>query len=309
MNENPEIQSQSRLKICILGAKEKKQQDLWLIEEAKKRFAKVVYSRIPDVRVQGTEPYVKNLKLASFDCVFPRIPRTYRNYGYLITKLLHGRVYMPITPESVLITHDKFLTVLRLHEAGVPTATSGLGFTVDSMKHVLDDVQYPVVIKLVQGSLGKGVMFAESKSSAVPLLDTIEGLNEPIMIEEYIENPGEDIRALVIGDTIVAMKRKAQKDERRANIGAGGAGTKIILDEKKQDIALRTARALGLGIAGIDIIDSKRGPLVIEANVNVHFEGITAATEVNVAGAMMDYALEGTKRMKESAAGAAEKGA
>jgi ribosomal protein S6--L-glutamate ligase len=290
-------------RICIIGSKEKKAQDLWLIEEAGKRFSKVTYAKIPDIRIYNGEVYLKNVKLSGYDCVFPRVPRTYRSFGYLIAKLLEGKVYMPIVPESILIAHDKFLTLMRLQEHGIPTTTSYFGSSVESMKHVLEEIEYPVVIKLVQGSLGKGVMFAESKSSAVPLLDTIEGMKQPIMIEEFVENPGEDIRALVVGNRVIAsMKRKANKDEKRANIGSGGTAVKVKLTEKQEDIAIRTARALGLGIAGVDIIDSKQGPLIIEANVNVHFEGIAEITDVNLAGAMMDYALEGTKKFEKEGA-------
>ncbi len=284
------------MKICILGSREKTKQDLWLIEEARKRFEKVSYVQIPDIRIHEGEAYFKGGKLSEYDCVFPRIPRTYKNFGYVITKLLENRVFMPMTPESVIITHDKFLTLLKLEDANISIPVSYLSFTMESMKPVLGAIKYPLVIKLVSGSLGKGVMFAESKSSAVSLLDTVESMKQPIMVEEYIDNPGEDIRALVVGSEVVAaMKRIAEKGERRANIGAGGTGKKIRLSREMSDIAVRTAKALGLGIAGIDIIESKRGPLVIEANVNVHFEGITEATGVNVAAAMMDYAKKETE--------------
>ncbi|MBI4018885.1 MAG: RimK family alpha-L-glutamate ligase [Candidatus Aenigmarchaeota archaeon] len=279
------------MKICILGSREKKPQDLWLLEEAKKRFEKVTYAQIPDVRIQNGDPVLlKGTPLSSYDIVFPRIPRTYRNYGYVICKLLEGKTYMPITPESIIITHDKFLTLLKLEKAGIPTPLSYLSSTVKGMKPIIKSMKYPVVIKLLQGSLGKGVMFAESPSSALPILDTIEGMKQPIMLEEFVGNPGEDIRALVIGhDVPASMKRIAEKGERRANIGAGGTGKKIRLSQEMTKLAIRSAKALGLGIAGIDIIEGKKGPVVIEANVNVHFEGITHATGTNVAALMMDY--------------------
>jgi ribosomal protein S6--L-glutamate ligase len=287
------------VKICILGPKEKKQQELWLIEEAKKRFDKVTYAQIPDVRVHNSEAYVNGTKLSSYDCILPRIPRTYVMYGYLLAKLMEGRVSMPLIPESVVLSHDKFLTLLRLKKLGIPAPQSYLGFSTSVFKAILDKMQYPVVIKLVQGSLGKGVMFAESKSSAVPLLDTMEAMKQPIMVEEYIKNPGEDIRALVIGDEVIAMKRKAQEGEKRANIGIGGTGKKIKLSYEERKMALRSARALGLGIAGVDIIQGDKGPLVIEVNVNVHFEGITQATELNIAGMMLDYVKKEAEEFKK----------
>ncbi len=198
----------------------KKQQELWLIEEAKKRFDKVTYAEIPYVRIKNNEVYLKHTKLSDYDCVLPRIPRTYMNYGYLICKLLENRVFLPLKPESIITTHNKFLTLEVLDKAEIPIPKTYVALTRTAMMGVLDKIKYPVVIKLLYGSLGKGVMFAESRQSAIPLLDTMETVNKPFLVEEYIKNPGEDIRALVIGNSVAAaMRRKAGRGERRANIG------------------------------------------------------------------------------------------
>jgi ribosomal protein S6--L-glutamate ligase len=212
------------------------------------------------------------------------------NYGYLICKLLENKVFLPLKPEAIITTHNKFLTLEVLDREGIPIPKTYLTLTRNAMMGVLDKIKYPVVIKLLYGSLGKGVMFAESRQSAVPLLDTMETMNKPFLVEEYIKNPGEDIRALVIGNSVVAaMRRKAGRGEIRANIGVGGKGKKINLSPEIKDLAVKTAKALGLGITGVDIIMSEKGPLVIEANVNVHFEGITEATGVNIAEQMINY--------------------
>jgi ribosomal protein S6--L-glutamate ligase len=288
------------MKICIIGPKEMKDQERWLIEEAKKRFDKVTYAEIPDIRIHNNDVIYRNTNLANYDCVFPRVPRTYSSFGYIICKLLEGRTFMPIKPESIIITHNKFLTIMKLDRFQIPTPNSYLGFNTSVFNDVLDDVSYPIVIKLVAGSLGKGVMFAESKSTTMPLLDTIESMKQPIMLEEYIKNPGEDIRALVINGKVVAsMRRIAKEGEKRANIGIGGTAKKIDLPYEMRILATSTARALGLGIGGIDIIEGKKGPLVIEANVNVHFEGITQATKLNIAGMMMEYVLKETEYFKK----------
>jgi len=281
------------MKICILGPRKRKQQELWLIEEAKKQFDKVTYVEIPMVRIENNEPYFKNTKLSEYDCILPRVPRTYKNFGYVICKLLEDRVYMPIKPESILIAHNKFLTLLALEEAGIPIPKTFLTWSRKGVEPVLGEFEYPVVLKILYGSLGKGVMFAESKQSLLPLLDTIETMNEPIFIEEYIEAGGKDIRALVIGDEVIAaMQRSGSKGERRANIGSGGKGKKIKLKPKLEELAIKTAKALGLEIAGIDIIQQrggKREPLVIEANVNVVFEEITKVTKTNIAKHIVEY--------------------
>ena len=278
------------MKICILGSKTRKEQELWLIEEAKKRFDRVTYAEIPFVRIENGEVFFKHLNLSDYDCILPRIPRTYRNFGYNICKLLENRVYMPIKPESVIIAHNKFLTLLALNKAGIPTPRTYMAMSSQGIRAVLDKVNYPIVIKLLYGSLGKGVMFAESRESVIPLIDTIEGMNEPFIVEEYIKNPGEDIRALVIGNEVTAMRRIAEKGERRTNIGIGGKGKKIKLSHELRELAIKSARVLGLEIAGIDIIIGEEArPRVIEVNVNVNFEGITKVTETNIAEKMINY--------------------
>jgi ribosomal protein S6--L-glutamate ligase len=278
------------MRICILGSKTRKEHDLWLLEEAKKRFGRATYAEIPFIRIENGEAFFKNLNLADYDCILPRIPATYRHFGYNICKLLEHRVYMPIKPESIIVAHNKFLTLLALNKAGIPTPKTYLALSRQSVRDVLDKVTYPVVIKLLHGSLGKGVMFAESRESAAPLIDTIESMNEPFIVEEYIKNPGEDIRAMVIGNEVISMRRIAGKGERRANIGIGGKGKKIKLSDELKELAIKSARAIGLGIAGIDIIIGDEGkPRVIEANVNVNFDEITKVTEINIAEKMINY--------------------
>ncbi len=278
------------MKLCILGSKTRNEHDLWLLEEAKKRFDRATYAEVPFVRIENAEPFFKNMKLSDYDCILPRIPKTYRNFGYNICKLLEGKVYLPIKPEALLVAHNKFLTLLALNKAGIPTPKTYLALSRNGIKEILNKVQYPVVIKLLYGSLGKGVMFAESRESVVPLIDTIEGMNEPFILEEYIKNPGEDIRAMVIGNEVIAMRRIAEKGERRANIGSGGKAKKIKLSEELRELAIKSARTIGLGIAGIDIIIGEDGrPKVIEANVNVIFSEITKVTGVNIAEKMINY--------------------
>ncbi len=284
-------------KFCILGPRHRYDQVLWLLDEAKKLFDKAVYVPISNTYIANTKNGVdviyKKGSLSSFDVILPRIPRTYRNYGYIATKLLSGKVVLPFKPESVYITHNKFLTLVALDRANVPIPKTYLASTRKAIESMLAKADYPVVIKLLYGSLGTGVMFAETKKSAIPLVDVLESMKEPVFVEEFLENPGEDIRALVIGDEVVAsMKRSSKGGDMRANIGAGGVGKKIKLSTEMQNLAVSTAKALKLGIAGVDIIETANGPFVIEANVNVHFEGITKATGVNVAKRMVEYMRE-----------------
>ncbi len=285
--------------ICILGPKHRYEQVLWLLEEAKEIFDTAVYVPIANTYLsntsKGVDVFYKKGALSKFDAILPRLPRTYRNYGYIVTKLLAGKTVLPFKPESVYITHNKFLTLIALDRANVPIPKTYLASTRKAIERMLGKADYPVVIKLLYGSLGTGVMFAETKKSAIPLVDVLESMKEPVFVEEFLENPGEDIRALVIGDEVVAsMKRKSKGGDMRANIGAGGVGKKIKLSSELQNLAVSTAKALKLGIAGVDIIETANGPFVIEANVNVHFEGITKATGVNIAKRMVEYMKEKT---------------
>ena len=133
-------------------------------------------------------------------------------------------------------------------------------------------------MKFPEGTQGKGVVFADSIASASSLLDAFSALNQPFIIQEYLETGGTDLRVLVVGDkAIAAMRRKATTDEKRANIHAGGTGSSAQISHEVAMLAIKTARALGADVAGVDILESPRGPMVIEANISPGLQGISAA--------------------------------
>lgn len=284
------------MKGFILGPLKRSECELQLLEEGEKVFEEVFYVPLPEVRMEfGKEARIfhNNKDLTNFDFVIPRIPRTYTNLGFIILNILKEKLYVPIRPESVLISHNKFLTLVALKEANLPVPETYLATSRQALENILDEMRFPVVMKLLYGSLGKGVMFADSKESAVSLMDTLERFREPIFLEEYVPNPGEDIRAFVLGnDILAAMKRKAKRDERRANIGIGGTGKAIKANSKIRDLATKAANVLGMSIAGIDLIKGPKGLVIIEANVNVHFEGLENATEINIARHIVEYVKE-----------------
>lgn len=278
------------MKGCIIGPKNRSDCEIWLLEEGKKIFDKFFYAPMPSIVISGERVLFKGRDLAELDFVLPRIPRTYMWFGYKILKTLEGKVYMPIEPRSVVVSHNKFLTLLALREAGLPVPETFMAMSRQTVENLLDEMDFPVVMKLLYGSLGKGVMFADSKQSAASFMDALERFKEPIFLEEYVPNPGEDIRAFVLGGGLLgAMKRIAKKDERRTNIGIGGTGKPTTLDIKMESIAIKAASVLGMDITGIDIIKGPRGPVVIEANVNVHFEGLTKALGMNVAKEIVEF--------------------
>lgn len=278
------------MKGCIIGPKERSDCELWILEEGKKAFNKFFYAPMPSIVVDGDRVFYKGADLGELDFVIPRIPRTYAWFGYKVLKLLEGKVYMPIDPLSVIISHNKFLTLLALKEAGLPVPDTFMAVSRQTVEGLLDNMDYPVVMKLLYGSLGRGVMFADSKQSAMSFMDALERFKEPIFLEEFIPNPGEDIRVFVLGGQVLgAEKRVAKSDERRTNIGIGGTGKPAKIDLKTKDISIKASNVLGMDITGIDVIRGPKGPVLIEANVNVHFEGLTKVLGMNVAKEIVEF--------------------
>ena len=152
----------------------------------------------------------------------------------------------------------------------------------------------PVVVKLVKGTQGVGVMLASSMQEVRSILETFAGLGEDIVLQEFVaESSGRDVRALVVGDRVVAaMRRQAGGDEFRSNIHRGGKGETFTLPPEWEEVAVRAARIIGLEVAGVDFLEGRNGPKVTELNSSPGLEGIEKTTGVDVAGAIVSHALE-----------------
>ena len=169
----------------------------------------------------------------------------------------------------------------------------------------------PHVIKLTEGSQGRGVMLTEKPSASRSVVDALRGLYATFLLQEFVaEAAGADLRCLVVGNEVVAaMRRQAPDGDFRANLHRGGSAEGVQLDAAEADIAIRAARALGLGVAGVDLIASARGPLVLEVNASPGLEGIERSTGVDVAGRIIDFVAAGAtgrgmasqKRVRRSA--------
>jgi ribosomal protein S6--L-glutamate ligase len=180
--------------------------------------------------------------------------------------------------------------VLSRHDIGVPPTV----FTrqADHVESCMDRVDGPpVVVKLLQGTQGIGVVLAESKRAANSVVEAFHGLDQNILIQKFIsESKGADIRALVVGRKVVAaMKRHAVSGEFRSNLHRGGSATKMRLPAEYRKTALAAARVLGLRVAGVDLLESKDGPMVMEVNSSPGLEGIQKTTSVDVAGAIIEH--------------------
>jgi len=197
--------------------------------------------------------------------------------------------------QAVARSRDKLrsLQLFSRHDIGIPpTAFARRREDLrDAIKRVGGT---PVVLKLLEGTQGVGVILAESVGSAESVLDAMHSLKQNILIQAFIkESRGQDIRAIVVGDRVVAaMRRQAAEGEFRSNVHRGGSTTRIDLDPEYERTAIEAAHVLGLNIAGVDLMPSDDGPMVLEVNSSPGLKGIETVTEIDVAGAMVQYGLD-----------------
>ena len=233
--------------------------------------------------------------IKEFDCVFIRGSFKYATIQRAIASLLKGKCYMPFSPDVFSIVHDKLLTHLDLERANIPMPKTYLSSSAKAAKELLKILPYPIIMKIPNGTQGKGVMFADSFAAATSILDTLDTLKQPFLIQEFIETNGEDIRVIVVGDKVVAcMKRKSSSEDKRSNLHADGKGEQVIPSPEIKKVAIQTAKALGAEICGVDILEGIRKPLVIEANLSPGLQGITSVTGINVASSIAQYLYDQT---------------
>ena len=205
-------------------------------------------------------------------------------------------------PIAKFIAHNKFISLQVLHHAGIPVPSTFLTWDdLETRTHIFSELGLPLVIKIIEGTWGMGVMRVDTQESANSVMDALRGTGRHFLIQEYFrESKGTDIRALVVGGQVVAsMKRVAPPGEFRSNIHHGGRSEKVELDTAYEELAIRSARALGLDIAGIDILETKRGPVVLEVNPTPGLESIENITATNIAGTIIEY-LESKAKARRS---------
>jgi len=279
--------------VMSLGSKS----SLMVIEAMNNYFDSVDNIDLRDVEVNlgggKLDVLYEGKKLPQYSCIYARGSFRYAPLLRSVTKTLYRNSYMPIKPETFTIGHDKLLTHLALQHFNIPMPATYLASSTRAGKKILNEIRYPIVLKFPHGTQGKGVMFAESYAAASSMLDALMALRQPFLIQEYIETQGVDVRAFVIGDEVAAsMKRKAVRGELRANIHTGGIGESCVLDERTKRIAIDTATSIGAEICAVDMLESSKGPLVIEANLSPGLQGITKATSINVADKIAKYLFE-----------------
>lgn len=237
--------------------------------------------------------YFRQKPLSTYDAVLPRIGASITYYGTAVVRQFQEMdVFCANTAHGISNSRDKLrsLQILSRHHIGIPRTTF-----VRDKKDVLPAIDRvggaPVIIKLIEGTQGIGVLLAQSVSQAASIIELLQSQKQNVLIQKFVaESKGKDVRAFVVGDQVVAaMRRVAQGQEFRSNVHRGGIAEPIELDEQYAETAVRCAQILGLRVAGVDMLEGKNGPQVMEVNSSPGLEGIESCTELDVAGAVIDY--------------------
>ncbi len=235
----------------------------------------------------------KGKPLKDIDAVIPRIGTTSTFYGTAVLRQLEMMgVYTPNPSDAVLRARDKLRALQILAAQGLDMPVTVFGDNPDDTADVLAMLgDPPHVIKLNEGSQGTGVVLAEKRSASQSVIEAFRGLYANFLVQEFIgEANGSDLRCFVVGGKVVAaMQRDASPGDFRANLHRGGTAQSATLSAEEKQISVRAAKALGLGIAGVDLLRSKRGPLILEVNASPGLEGIEAATGVDVSAHIIKH--------------------
>ncbi len=228
--------------------------------------------------------------------IIPRIGATYTFYGAAVVRQFEmADIYTVNDSDGISRSRDKLRSLQILSRAGVNLPTTSFAHDTQDIDGLLDVVGGPpVVVKLLEGTQGLGVVLAETKKAAESVISAFRQLDANILVQDFVkEADGADIRAFVVGDDVVAsMKRQGAPGEFRSNLHRGGAAEMVVLTPNERATALRAASALGLNVAGVDLIQSEDGPMVLEVNSSPGLEGIEGASGVDIAGAIIEYMEE-----------------
>jgi ribosomal protein S6--L-glutamate ligase len=246
-----------------------------------------------DLKRGAPDLYFRGKQLSYYDAVLPRIGASITYYGTAVVRQFQEMDIFCANPaHGIVNSRDKLrsLQILARHHIGIPETTF-----VRDKKDVLPAIERvggaPVIIKLIEGTQGIGVLLADTVKAAESIIELLQSQKQNVLIQKFVaESRGKDIRALVVGDRVVsAMRRVAQGQEFRSNVHRGGVAEPVNLSEEYVEAAIRSAQILGLRVAGVDMLESATGPQIMEVNSSPGLEGIESCTQLDVAGAIIDY--------------------
>ncbi|MBT7951155.1 MAG: RimK family alpha-L-glutamate ligase [Gammaproteobacteria bacterium] len=250
------------------------------------KFAIDLQRGVPDL-------YFRQKPLSAYDAVLPRIGASLTYFGTAVVRQFQEMdVFCANTAHGITNSRDKLrsLQILSRHHIGIPRTSF-----VRDKKDVIPAIERvggaPVVIKLIEGTQGIGVLLAESMKTAESIIEMLQAQKQNVLVQKFVaESKGKDIRAFVVGDRVVAaMRRTAEGQEFRSNVHRGGSAEAVELSDEYCETAVRAAQILGLQVAGVDMLEGADGPQIMEVNSSPGLEGIERCTELDIAGAVIDY--------------------
>ncbi len=268
-----------------------------LIEAAKKRGhnVEVIDPLKCDLVIEKRKPsiFYKGKVITDTDAVIPRIGASVTFYGTAVVRQFEMMgVFTTTESQSLVRSRDKLrsLQVLSRARLGLPK-TVFTNYSKDVSEVIKHVGGAPLIIKLLEGTQGLGVVLAETNNAAESVIEAFNGLQARVIVQEFIkEAGGADIRALIVdGHVVGAMKRQGKEGEFRSNLHRGGSASVIDLTDDEENAAIKAAKAMGLGVAGVDMLQSARGPLILEVNSSPGLEGIEAATGKDIAKSIIRY--------------------
>ena len=280
LSREPRSYSTQRLKIAALDAGHQ----VRILDTL--RFAIDLSGDEPDLQYSGNQ-------LSDYDAVLPRVGASVTYFGTAVVRQFEQMdVYTPNTSAGIRNSRDKLHAhqILARHHIGMP-ATTFVRDRADILPAIERVGGVPVVIKLLEGTQGIGVMLAPDLVVAQAMIETLQATRQNVLIQEFVkESAGTDVRAFVVGDRVVgAMRRTSKGEDFRSNLHRGGDSEAIDLEPEYEDAAVRSAQIMGLRVAGVDLLESDRGPLVMEVNSSPGLQGIERATGENLARVIVDF--------------------
>lgn len=280
LSRNPKLYSTRRL----VEAGEQRGHEMLVVDHLK--CVLVIEKGRPHIFYKGEE-------IKDVDAVIPRIGSSVTFYGCAVVRQFEMmKIFTAVESQALMRSRDKLRSLQLLARAGLGMPKSAFASTAKDVDTLINQVGgAPVVVKLLEGTQGIGVILAETEKSAKSVIESFLALDANILVQEFIkEAKGADIRAFIVDGTIVgAMKRQGAEGEFRSNLHRGGKATVIQLSKQEKETAIKAAKKLGLAIAGVDMLQSERGPLVMEVNSSPGLEGIEGATKVDIAGKIIEY--------------------
>lgn len=295
------------MKIAILSRRKSIYSTHRLVEAAEKRGhqAEVVNTLRCNMNITSLQPniYCGAKPLDKYDAVIPRIGSSITFYGAAVVRQFEMMSVYCVN-DSVAITRarDKLRSLQLLSKKGIGLPITGFAHSLDETQDLIKMAGgVPLVVKFLEGTQGIGVVLVESIQAARSIIEAFLGLKVNIMVQEYIkEAAGADIRCFVVGDKVIAsMKRQAKSEEFRANLHRGGVAMEVEITPEERNMAIRVAHIIGLNVAGVDIVRSNRGPLIMEVNATPGLQGVEKVTGVDVADAIIQFIEENVEGEKK----------